>query len=84
VVYWSFETQNRRVIIQMHGVIKWYNKNKHFGYLLISKDNREVFFHINDCIGFVPKIMMSVEFEYGLDSKGRSKAVKIKRVCVGG
>lgn len=65
----------------MKGTIKWYNETKHFGYLLTEGDNREVFFHVNDCNGFVPKESMAVEFEHGVDSKGRSKAIKINCGC---
>lgn len=68
----------------MRGVIKWYSEDKHFGYLLTINENREVFFHINDCTNFVPGEMMPVEFEYGQDRKGRLKAIRINRVCVGG
>ena len=68
----------------MRGTIKWYSYKKHFGYLFTGQENKEVFFHINDCQGFVPKEMIPVEFEYGFDRQGRPKAVKIKCVCVGG
>ncbi|MFA5315821.1 MAG: cold shock domain-containing protein [Dehalococcoidales bacterium] len=64
------------------GVIKWYNTKKHFGYLL--SDNREVFFHVNDCGDLYPQEGTLVEFEMGLDRIGRPKAINIKSVCVGG
>ena len=68
----------------MRGTIKWYHITKHFGFLLADEGNREVFFHVNDCRGFVPEEGIYIEFEPGLDRKGRPKAVKINRVCVGG
>jgi len=67
----------------MKGVIKWYHTTKHIGFLVTDSDNREVFIHINDCLGFTPEAGMPVEFEIGLDTKGRSKAIRIKRVGVG-
>ena len=67
---------------QVRGIIKWYHTTKHIGFLVTDKDNREVFIHINDCVGFTPEAGLLVEFEIGLDTKGRSKAIKIKRVGV--
>ena len=67
----------------MQGVIKWYHTTKHIGFLVTDNDNREIFIHINDCLGFTPRAGMPVEFEMGLDTKGRSKAIRIKRVGVG-
>ena len=66
------------------GVIKWYGA-KSFGFLVSDEDNREVFFHLNDCDGFVPREGTRVEFAMGLDRNGRPKATKIKSisVCVG-
>ena len=66
----------------MRGVIKWYHITKHIGFLVTDSDNREIFIHINDCIGFTPEAGIPVEFELGLDTKGRSKAIRIKRVGV--
>jgi len=63
------------------GIIKWYSQ-KHFGFLLTAKDNKEVFFHIDDCNSFTPQEGAPVEFEMGLDRKGRPKATNIKSVCV--
>jgi len=68
---------------RIRGVIKWYSTKKHLGFLVTNEGNREIFIHINDCLGFVPGIGMPVEFEIGLDTKGRSKAIRIKRVGVG-
>ena len=65
----------------MRGTIKWYHRAKHIGFLVTDDDNREVFIHINDCLGFNPEVGMSVEFEIGLDRKGRSKAIRIKRAA---
>lgn len=67
---------------RINGVIKWYSE-KHFGFLVTAEDNKEVFFHINDCNSFTPQEGAPVEFEMGLDRKGRSKAINIKSVCVG-
>lgn len=69
---------------RISGVVKWYHSVKHFGFLLSDKDNREVFFHINDIKGFEPEENIPVDFELGSDKKGRPKAINIKkRVCVG-
>lgn len=69
---------------RIRGIVKWYHSQKHFGFLLTDEDNREVFFHVNDCRGFEPKENISVEFDLGLDKRGRAKAINIKkRVCVG-
>lgn len=68
----------------MRGIVKWYHSDKHFGFLMADENNGEIFFHINDCIGFSPTENMPVEFESGFDRKGRPKAVKINRVSVGG
>lgn len=66
------------------GVVKWYHTEKHFGFIVSDCENREVFFHINDCKAFVPKEEMTVEFLLGLDSRGRKKALSIRPVTVGG
>ena len=58
------------------GIIKWYS-DKNFGFLLTDEDNKEVFFHINDCNSFVPQEGIHVEFEMGLDKNGRPKAINI-------
>jgi cold shock CspA family protein len=62
------------------GYIKWYSTKKHFGFLFDRDDNREVFFHVNDCRDFIPRENIVVEFEYGMDYNGRTKAVHIERV----
>ena len=62
----------------MRGTIKWFHRTKHIGFLITNDGNREVFVHINDCIGFSPEVGMPVEFEVGQDGKGRAKAVRIK------
>lgn len=66
---------------RIKGIIKWYHTKKHFGYLL--SDNKEVFFHVNDCGDLVPQEGTLVEFEMGLDRMGRPKAINITSVCVG-
>lgn len=63
----------------MRGSIKWYHTVKHIGFLVTDDGNREVFIHINDCLGFIPEAGMPVDFEMGWDGKGRSKAVRIKQ-----
>jgi len=63
------------------GSVKWFNQKKKFGFIL-SKDNAEVFFHINDCKNFTPKENMTVEFETGLDRMSRKKAINIVGVGV--
>jgi cold shock CspA family protein len=63
--------------MRIKGVVKWYSDKK-FGFLLTDEEHREVFFHVNDCSGFVPQEGLSVEFEMGLDKNGRQKAVNIK------
>ena len=68
----------------IRGVIKWYSTLKHFGFIVSDCDNREVFFHINDCKDFEPKEDLPVEFLLGLDSWGRQKALSIRTVTVGG
>jgi cold shock CspA family protein len=69
---------------QCNGIIKWFSDTKHFGFLQTKSENREIFFHVNDCSGFVPMEGISVSFEMGFDRKGRSKAIEIQKVCVGG
>lgn len=68
---------------RISGRIKWYHKEKHFGFILSDDDNREVFFHINDCQGFVPAENIPVDFEMGLDRMKREKAMSIRTVTVG-
>ena len=65
------------------GTIKWYSQQKKFGYILNSKANEEIFFHINDCGELTPEEGLRVEFDLGSDRMGRRKAVNIKSVCVG-
>lgn len=66
------------------GFVKWYHEKKHFGFLIKSDENREVFFHIDDFDeGVNPEINMPVEFDLGFDRQGRSKAMNIKAVTVG-
>lgn len=68
--------------MRIKGIVKWYSMIKHFGFLLTDEDNREVFFHINECQGFSPEEGMNVEFELGKDGRGRTKAMKIVTVGV--
>jgi cold shock CspA family protein len=65
----------------MRGKIKWYHTTKHIGFL-VTDDNREVFVHINDCQGFTPEAGIRVNFEFGVDGKGRTKAVRIQQLPV--
>ena len=65
---------------RLSGKIKWYHLTKHFGFLLSNENNKEFFFHINDCQGFSPQEGQEVEFEIGTDKKNREKAVKIVSV----
>lgn len=65
------------------GLVKWYHKDRHFGFIVSNGDNREVFFHINDCKEFEPIEELPVEFTLGSDSKGRQKALNIRTVTVG-
>ena len=67
---------------RMRGRIKWYHGKKHFGFIIGDEDNREVFFHIDDCRGFSPEETMPVEFEIGLDRIKREKAMNIRTVTV--
>jgi cold shock CspA family protein len=67
----------------MRGTVKWYHVNKHFGFLMTEKENREFFFHVNDCQKFTPDEKMLVEFELGQDRCGRTKAVNIRCVSAG-
>jgi cold shock CspA family protein len=72
------------MINNMRGTIKWYHPAKHIGFLVTNDDNREMFMHINDCLGFVPEAGMAVEFETGIDGRGRVKAIRIERIDGGG
>ena len=72
--------RNKGMNQNMRGTIKWFHRTKHIGFLITNDGNREVFVHVNDCMGFSPEVGMPVEFEVGLDGKGRAKAVRIKRV----
>ena len=87
--YWAFfvfigmKGARCRMSIRKSGIIKWYHKEKHFGFILSDEDNREVFFHINDCHKFTPTENMPIEFEMGLDRTKREKAMNIRTVTVG-
>jgi len=66
------------------GYVKWYHLSKHFGFLIKSDENREVFFHIDDFDeGLTPQINQPVEFDLGFDRQGRAKALNVKAVTVG-
>ena len=64
----------------MQGIIKWFHTVKHIGFLVTDEGNREIFMHLNDCQGFIPEAGIPVNFQMGVDGKGRAKAVKIQRV----
>lgn len=64
----------------LRGVVRWYHALKRIGSLVTDDDNKEIFLHADDCEGFVPEIGMAVEFQFGTDVKGRSKAMRIKQV----
>ena len=66
-----------------NGTIKWFNWQKKFGFIVSDQENMEIFFHINDCVGFQPEEELTVEFEMGLDRTNRPKAMNIKVVSVG-
>jgi cold shock CspA family protein len=64
----------------MRGVVKWYHPVKHIGFLVTDRGNQEMFLHINDCEGFTPAIGMAVEFDIGQDWRGRTKAIRIRKI----
>ena len=63
------------------GSIKWYSNQKHFGFIISHDENREFFFHIDEC-DFEPLEGMEIAFTLGQDGKGRTKATQVKRVGV--
>jgi cold shock CspA family protein len=81
--FYLLARKGEEMSMRIRGIIKWYNTKKHFGFIVSDCDNREVFFHINDCKDFDPKEDLPVEFLLGLDSRGRQKALNIRTVTVG-
>ena len=63
--------------VRQEGRIKFYHRKKHFGFIVSHDENREVFFHIVDCKDFFPEENLQIEFNLGLDPKGRTKALNI-------
>lgn len=68
---------------RLKGKIKWMNCRGDFGFIL-SGDNKEVFFHKSDCLGFFPIEGLQIDFEIGLDKQDRKKAVNIKSASCAG
>ncbi len=60
------------------GVVKFYDPEKRFGFILDPKTNQEYFVHINDLVDEI-KEKDEVEFEEGLGKKGKV-ALKVKLV----
>ncbi|MBC7222293.1 cold shock domain-containing protein [Candidatus Bipolaricaulota bacterium] len=59
------------------GKVKWFNKERHFGFI-IQENGKDIFFHQNDVAnGLVLKEGQEVEFEVERSPKG-PKAVHVR------
>jgi cold shock CspA family protein len=59
------------------GKIRNFNTHKGFGFIRESLTNDEIFFHVTDCVGFIPEVGIEVRFEVGRDKLNRVKAINI-------
>lgn len=48
-----------------------FNAERGFGFL-VEPDNSRYFFHVSNCENFIPQINMIVEFEPGVNAKGKA------------
>ncbi len=64
----------------MRGTVKWFNEAKRFGFITID-GGTDLFVHKTDVNGTdTLREGDAVEFETREDSKGRAKAVNVRRV----
>lgn len=61
----------------MNGIVKWFNKTKKFGFILLE-DNTEIFVHFSDIIrnNKILEKDMKVKFDIGNNKKG-NKAINV-------
>lgn len=63
------------------GTIKFYNKEKGFGFIFINESTSDIYFHINDWKNpSIPCGNDDVEFELSNSNNGKAKAVNIKLI----
>ena len=63
--------------MQANGTVKWYNKEKGFGFIKSSESEKDIFVHINDC---EDELLdgQHVEFDLQIGPQGpRAKDVKV-------
>lgn len=63
-----------------NGVVKWFDLEKNFGFIVPDEAGIEdVFFHLTECKqGIVPKTGDIVDYQMGVDAKGKTVGVQIK------
>lgn len=65
-----------------NGTVKWFNKGKHFGFILPEVGGEDVFFHgteaeKNGLAAHDIRDGMAVSFEASTDRQGRLKAINV-------
>ena len=65
----------------MHGIIKFYNKRKGYGYIIEESGKNEYFYHITDIVGErEPNYNDYVSFDPTIEEKGyRAKNIVLKK-----
>ncbi len=53
------------------GKIKFFKKDKGFGFIINNRDNSEIFFHITNCKGMEPAQGNDVEYNVGEGKAGK-------------
>ena len=67
----------------MKGIVKWFDEQKGFGFIVNDEDQKEYFFHFSAIQKSGFKILLdgqAVEFELKKDLQNRDQAVNIKEI----
>jgi CspA family cold shock protein len=73
ILFFIFMSDNTQT-----GEVKFFNSEKGFGF--IKNQNKDIFFHINDCNNIADHLLVegtNLSFETGEDKRGRVKATNI-------
>lgn len=65
----------------MRGLVKWFSKEKGFGFIIPNDGSNDIFVHLNDIEGDADKVLIDgqhVEFEIEQGARGpKAKSVKV-------
>lgn len=73
--------KQEKEVCMAKGTVKWFNKDKGFGFILPDEGGRDVYVHVNnlDAADHVLADGQRVEYEMGMGRKG-PEAIKVKPI----